>query len=51
MLEQLKKDGMDVDAIWVFDETLDIPKNADIIKSGNYQLIVSDGIKDQVEVK
>ncbi len=51
LLEQLKKDGMDVDAIWVFDETLDIPKNADIIKSGNYQLIVSDGIKDQVEVK
>lgn len=51
LLKQLRMEGMEVEAIWVFDETLDIPKNADIIKSGNYQLIVSEGIKDQVNVK
>lgn len=51
LLDTLKKQGMEVDAIWVFDESCEIPPHADIVASGSYQLIISEGIKDIVEVK
>lgn len=51
LLNTLRTQGMDVEAVWVFDDTNTIPENVDIQKSGSYSLIISDGLKDNIKVK
>lgn len=51
LIEQLRQNGIELDAVWVFDESTGIPENAEVLKSGKYQLVVSDGLKDHIEVK
>lgn len=51
LLESLNEQGHNLNAVWVFDDTNDIPTNVETIKSGNYTLVATDGIKDQISTK
>lgn len=51
LLQQLKEKGIMAEAVWVFDDTTSLPENVTYEQSGNYRLIISDGLKDQVEIK
>lgn len=51
LLQQLKKDGIEAEAVWVFDDSTPLPQNVAYEQSGNYRLVISDGLRDQVEVK
>lgn len=51
LLERLHKEGIDAEAVWVFDDTTPLSKNVAFEQSGNYRLVISDGLKKQVEVK
>ena len=51
LLQQLNKEGIKAEAVWVFDDTTGIPENVEYEQSGSYYLIISDGSKAQVEVK
>ena len=51
LLETLRAQGIDVDAVWVFDDTNTLPAHVEVQKSGSYSLIVSEGIKANVKVK
>lgn len=50
LITSLKEQGHEIEAIWVFDDTDEIPQNVETIKAGKYTMIASDGIKDQIEV-
>lgn len=48
LLTQLQETGLDIEAIWVFDETTGVPEGIDLQQSGTYQLAITDGLKDSV---
>lgn len=47
LLEQLKNDGLQVEAVWLFDETTDLPKEATMKEKG-YYIAYTDGLKDAI---
>lgn len=51
LLQELKKEGIDAEAVWVFDDTTKLPESIPYEQSGNYRLVITDGLKDQIEVK
>lgn len=51
LLNELKATGLDVEAVWVFDQTCEIPQGVELQQSGSYQLAISDGLKDSIEIK
>lgn len=51
LLKKLHEQGIDVNAIWVFDDTTEIPDNVELQTSGSYKIAISDGLKEQVQVK
>lgn len=50
-LEQLRQNGIAAEAVWVFDETTPISDQADLMKSGRYDLAISDGLQDMIEIQ
>lgn len=50
-LARLKQNGITAEAVWVFDETTPKPDQSQLTKSGNYELAISDGLKDKIEIK
>lgn len=50
LLQQLKKNGIEAEAVWVFDDSTPMPDNVVYEQSGNFRLVVSEGLKNQVEV-
>lgn len=51
LIEQLKKEGIELDAVWVFDESTGTPENVEVLQSGSYQLVVTDGLKEHIKIK
>ena len=51
LLQQLKKEGIEAEAVWVFDDTTPLPDSVSYEKSGSYRLVISEGLKNQIEVK
>lgn len=50
-LDTLRKQGMDVEAIWVFDETTQQPELDDMLTKDGYTLAISDGLKEHVTLE
>lgn len=50
LLQTLKKQNIEVEVIWVFDKTCPAPKNVETKKSGDYTIVITDGIKDHTTI-
>ncbi len=49
-LEKLRQNGINAEAVWVFDENTPVSDQAKLVKSGQYQLAITDGLKDMIEI-
>lgn len=50
LLDSLRETGLSIEAVWVFDDSTELPDSAELIKSGIYQLAITDGLKDHIKV-
>lgn len=48
LINKLKKDGMDIQAIWVFDQQKPAPKGVKTYPAGNYDLVITADLKKQI---
>lgn len=51
LIDSLNADEQHLNAIWVFDDTTAIPDNVETMKSGDYTIIATDGIRDKITIK
>lgn len=49
LLKKLQQDGIDVEAVWVFDDQVDLPIDS-YQKSREFKLIISEGLQDMVKI-
>lgn len=48
LINKLKKDGMDIQAVWVFDQQKPAPKGVKTYPAGNYELVITSDLKKQI---
>lgn len=50
LIERLQEEGIPVEAVWVFDDSTQLPQNIEYESNKNFKLIISDGLKDMVKI-
>lgn len=48
LVDTLRKDGLDIQAVWVFDKQKPAPKGVKTYAAGNYELVITASLKKQI---